>query len=374
MINYSPNRVGIRNSTDYSPFGVELDGRTVSVDGYRFGFQNQEKDNEVKGEGNSINYSFRMHDPRLGRFFAVDPMTHAYPIYSPYQFSGNRVVDSKELNGLQPKRNIHYYNMIEQKDGTYKPIYHHSHSRLVTRTTNAIFINSVTKKESRIGEGNFDYQDNITNVYTYWNLDGTIKEQKVISKNMTKEHLPTWNEVYTNWPKEQENGEMKDLPNDEIFSSLFGSQFNPNNDIATFTDGSTSRFNNACATRLSISLIKSGENLKSDFYIQCGDLKGNGIIVSAVEMKNWLLTAYPDANYKKFNIGDGFNGTVTPEMMRNSLNGKTGIYIMIAKDCKYFGATGHCALWTGNQVMNHGDGSRGDYAESASEVYFWELK
>jgi hypothetical protein len=62
------SRVGIRNSTDYSPFGVELDGRTVSLDGYRYGFQNQEKDDEIKGDGNSINYTFRMHDPRLGSF------------------------------------------------------------------------------------------------------------------------------------------------------------------------------------------------------------------------------------------------------------------------------------------------------------------
>ena len=36
------NRVGIRNSTDYSPFGVELDGRTVSLEGYRFGYQGSE--------------------------------------------------------------------------------------------------------------------------------------------------------------------------------------------------------------------------------------------------------------------------------------------------------------------------------------------
>jgi hypothetical protein len=41
--------------------------------GYRYSFQNQEKDDEIKGSGNSINYSYRMHDPRVGRFFAVDP-------------------------------------------------------------------------------------------------------------------------------------------------------------------------------------------------------------------------------------------------------------------------------------------------------------
>jgi predicted chitinase len=79
-----------------------LDGRTVSLDGYRFGFQNQEKDDEIKGEGNSINYTFRMHDPRLGRFFAVDPLEADYPFYSSYQFSGNRLIDMLELEGLEP--------------------------------------------------------------------------------------------------------------------------------------------------------------------------------------------------------------------------------------------------------------------------------
>jgi hypothetical protein len=39
-----------------------LDGRTVSVEGYRYGFQNQEKDDDIKGEGNSINYTFRNVD------------------------------------------------------------------------------------------------------------------------------------------------------------------------------------------------------------------------------------------------------------------------------------------------------------------------
>ena len=43
-----------------------------------------------------------MHDPRVGRFFAVDPLTKKYPFYSPYAFSGNRVIDARELEGLEP--------------------------------------------------------------------------------------------------------------------------------------------------------------------------------------------------------------------------------------------------------------------------------
>ena len=92
--------VGIRTCSDYSPFGVELDGRTVSG-GYRFGFQNQEKDDEIKGEGNSVNYSFRMHDPRLGRFFALDPLSKKYLFNSPYSFSGNKLIAWAELKGLE---------------------------------------------------------------------------------------------------------------------------------------------------------------------------------------------------------------------------------------------------------------------------------
>jgi RHS repeat-associated protein len=87
----APNRVGIRNSTDYSPFGVELDGRTVSG-GYRFGFQNQEKDDEIKGEGNSINYTFRMHDPRLGRFLIIDPLALKFPDWSPNAFCNDNAI------------------------------------------------------------------------------------------------------------------------------------------------------------------------------------------------------------------------------------------------------------------------------------------
>jgi len=75
--------------------------RTFSSPEYRYGFQGQEKDDEVKGNGNSLNFKFRMHDPRVGRFFAVDPLTPKYPHYSPYSFSGNKVVHMVELEGLE---------------------------------------------------------------------------------------------------------------------------------------------------------------------------------------------------------------------------------------------------------------------------------
>ena len=74
---------------------------SVDSDAYRYGFQGQERDDEVKGEGNSYNYKYRMQDVRLGRFFAVDPLIAKYPDYTSYSFSGNRVIDAIEFEGLE---------------------------------------------------------------------------------------------------------------------------------------------------------------------------------------------------------------------------------------------------------------------------------
>jgi RHS repeat-associated protein len=93
--------VGIRSTSDYSGFGVQLDGRTSENEGYRYGFQGQEGDDEIKGEGSSVNYKYRMHDPRVGRFFAVDPLTSEYPHNSAYAFSENILINAVELEGLE---------------------------------------------------------------------------------------------------------------------------------------------------------------------------------------------------------------------------------------------------------------------------------
>src|SRR5690606_34615459 len=68
---------------------------------YRFGFNGQEKDNEVKGIGNSLDFSFRIYDSRLGRFLSLDPLARQYPWNSPYAFAENRVIDGRDLEGME---------------------------------------------------------------------------------------------------------------------------------------------------------------------------------------------------------------------------------------------------------------------------------
>jgi RHS repeat-associated protein len=83
------------------PEHAGLPNRHESINEYRYGFQGQEKDDEIKGNNNSINYKYRMHDPRIGRFFAVDPLAPDYPHNSPYAFSENKVIQFIELEGLE---------------------------------------------------------------------------------------------------------------------------------------------------------------------------------------------------------------------------------------------------------------------------------
>ncbi len=92
-------KANIKSAQDYYAFGSLMPNRTTGD--YRFGFQGQEQDDEVRGKGNSVNYKFRMHDPRLGRFFAVDPLSRKYAYNSTYAFSENKLLDGIELEGLE---------------------------------------------------------------------------------------------------------------------------------------------------------------------------------------------------------------------------------------------------------------------------------
>jgi RHS repeat-associated protein len=102
--------VPIRNTADYSPFGVQLDGRTIQWDFYRFGYQGSEKDDESKGGGNSYTTFFRQLDPRVGRWFCIDPVFQ--PWQSPYgSMSLNPIIN------VDPNGDTDFYNKRGKKIG-----------------------------------------------------------------------------------------------------------------------------------------------------------------------------------------------------------------------------------------------------------------
>ncbi len=112
------------SATDYAPFGMALVNRKWNSGNYRYGFNGKENDNEVKGEGNQQDYGFRIYDPRLGKFLSVDPLTKSYPWYTPYQFAGNKPINSVDLDGLEEYESIDAYKKdkgsaaLEKMDGS----------------------------------------------------------------------------------------------------------------------------------------------------------------------------------------------------------------------------------------------------------------
>src|SRR5690554_5740762 len=73
----------------------------VRSDGYRYGFQGQEMDNEVKGEGNSYDFGARLFDSRVGRWLSRDPLEGKYPSLSPYNFVANTPLIAIDPNGKE---------------------------------------------------------------------------------------------------------------------------------------------------------------------------------------------------------------------------------------------------------------------------------
>ena len=99
---YKPDIV---STTDYYPFGFAVSKRSFSLDGYRYGYQGSEKDDEVKGNGNSYTTEFRQLDPRLGRWLSVDPLADKYPSMSPFLYTAGNPIRYIDAYGLEKKPN-----------------------------------------------------------------------------------------------------------------------------------------------------------------------------------------------------------------------------------------------------------------------------
>jgi RHS repeat-associated protein len=85
------------SSMDYSPFGAPLKGRTFNGSGSRYGFNGQEKDNEISGAGNSMTAEYWQYDSRLGRRWNIDPVVK--PWESSYATFANNPILFSDPNG-----------------------------------------------------------------------------------------------------------------------------------------------------------------------------------------------------------------------------------------------------------------------------------
>ncbi len=78
---------------------MAMPGRKFNNDSYRYGFNGKENDKDVS-EGVQ-DYGMRIYDARIAKFLSEDPLTKKYPWYTPYQFAGNRPINSIDIDGLE---------------------------------------------------------------------------------------------------------------------------------------------------------------------------------------------------------------------------------------------------------------------------------
>ncbi|MBB3699415.1 RHS repeat-associated core domain-containing protein [Flammeovirga yaeyamensis] len=83
--------------SDYYPFGLSMEGRSWSDDGYRYGFNGKEKDNDLA----KSNYDFgaRIYNPIIGRWLSPDPLELSTPYYSTYQSFCNSPISIIDPDG-----------------------------------------------------------------------------------------------------------------------------------------------------------------------------------------------------------------------------------------------------------------------------------
>ena len=113
VANFSKKRI------DYYPFGLKhsgynsdqlmyiKQGTTTKIvpipplfkTSYDVKFQGQKREEDLALNWDS--FKWRNYDYATGRFFGIDKLSEKYSYQSPYNFSENRVVDSRELEGLE---------------------------------------------------------------------------------------------------------------------------------------------------------------------------------------------------------------------------------------------------------------------------------
>ncbi len=187
-------------------------------------------DNELKGEGNSINYTFRMHDPRVGRFFARDPKWKDFPSFSNYVFAANRPIDGIDIDGLSwipvidkegnitgfewtdaapdPTNNIYKYAVYVNDPGTFDPSEPKKNRKQMGTATITTY--GLTKTDIKEFRGT-SYPADIENLPTskpgiYWAVLGMHKGKYPALRILDGQRVAIMNDFNPAYPERDKGG------------------------------------------------------------------------------------------------------------------------------------------------------------------------
>jgi RHS repeat-associated protein len=129
-----------------------MPNRSFSSSSYRYGFNGQEKDDEVKGEGNSLDFGARINDPRIGKWLSVDPWASRYPWQSPYVSMDNTPIVKIDPtgNGTESTHIDEKGKVIKQYDDGDNSVYVHKNGTS-EHDVNKQYVESMKKKSTSAG-------------------------------------------------------------------------------------------------------------------------------------------------------------------------------------------------------------------------------
>lgn len=78
--------------SDYYPYGMQMPKRNGSTGEYRYGYNTQERVDEIAGKGNHYTAPYWEYDPRVVHRWNRDPMAFKYPWQSPYVINNNNPI------------------------------------------------------------------------------------------------------------------------------------------------------------------------------------------------------------------------------------------------------------------------------------------
>ncbi|MBA3680507.1 MAG: hypothetical protein H0W73_04995 [Bacteroidetes bacterium] len=117
-----------------------------------------EKDDEIKGSGNSYDFGARIYDPRLGKWLSVDPMMAKYPDLSPYTFVANSPILLVDKDGRDFITYIKVKNAETGKSELHKVTFD---------GTNTTMQNVKTGATTGYAPGTSQFVDDLTTSYKY---------------------------------------------------------------------------------------------------------------------------------------------------------------------------------------------------------------
>ncbi len=95
------------SASNYYPFGLRIDDRSMNSGDYRYGFNGKEIDDEWNSE--SYNFDARIYNSGIGRFLSLDPLAREYPDINDYHFVRNSPIFKIDPTGKWDVE-VHVFN------------------------------------------------------------------------------------------------------------------------------------------------------------------------------------------------------------------------------------------------------------------------